>query len=100
MHPHTFPRPTNYAASSQELLSLDQEIAQYKSMCQTSHDLNWVDQFKEAARFYNANGVLGLRRGYNSVNESLAVWFGRQKRDINTLDEAKRRLLRRIGVGI
>jgi hypothetical protein len=100
MHPHMFPRSSNYAASSQELLSLDQEIAQYKSTCRTSHDLNWMEQFEEAARFCNANGVLGLRRGYNSVNERLAVWFGRQKRDINTLDEAKRRLLRRIGVGV
>jgi hypothetical protein len=55
---------------------------------------------KKAARFYNANGVVGLRCGFNSVNESLAVWFSRQKRDINTLDAAKRRLLRRNGVGI
>jgi hypothetical protein len=84
-----------YSAASSLMSQLDHLILKFRNTDKDEKDKKWLRKFMQALAVHDHRG--SLIGGYNSVDNRMSDWYSTQRRELQSLSQAKRDLLSMLG---
>jgi len=85
-----------YSAASSSMSQLDHLVLNFRNTHKDEKDKKWLKKFMQALAIHQ-NHPGSLIGGYNSVDNRMYDWYSTQRRNLQSLSQAKRDLLSMLG---
>jgi len=85
-----------YSAASSLMSQLDHLVLKFRNTHKDERDKKWLRKFMQALAIHQKHRG-SLRGGYNSVDNRMYDWYSTQRRNLQSLSQAKRDLLNMLG---
>ena len=85
-----------YSAASSSMSQLDHLVLRFRNTHKDEQDKKWLKKFMQALTI-NQKHPGSLKGGYNSSDNGMSDWYSTQRRNLQSLSQAKRDLLRLLG---